>query len=95
MRSNPADPGRLMLTPEQRADDAHRDPVVEALAVHLYESDPESDFNDGDDVEWRYNFAHRDHYRWLAEAALAFVHDPVDPGPDSDGGHRNLVTRWG
>jgi hypothetical protein len=65
--------GRLMLTPEQRADDASSDPVLEALAVHLYESDWESDFNDGDDVEWRYNFADRERYRDLARAALEFV----------------------
>jgi len=70
----PADPGDLMLTPEQRADDPDRDPVVEALAVRLYESDPESGWNDGDEVEWRYNYAHRDHYRDQARAALTFVH---------------------
>jgi hypothetical protein len=70
----PADPSRLMLTPEQRADDASPDPMLEALAVHLYESDWESDFNTGDDVEWRYNYAHRDRYRDLARAALEFVH---------------------
>ncbi len=70
--SGPIDPGRLLLTPEQIADDPHPNPVVEALAVHLYEQDPESERNDYDEVEWRYNYAHRDRYRLLAEAALTF-----------------------
>jgi hypothetical protein len=70
----PADPSRLLLTTEQRADDASPDPVLEALAVHLYESDWESAFNDGDDVQWRDNYADRDDYRNLARAALEFVH---------------------
>jgi len=66
------DPGRLLLTPEQRADDAVPDPVVEALAVHLYEQDPESDFSD-DDVQWRDNYAYRDEYRHLARVAIDFL----------------------
>jgi hypothetical protein len=69
----PVDPRRLALTPKQRADDPAPSPVVEALAVHLYESDTESEYNLGDDVEWRYNYAHRDRYRSLALAALDFL----------------------
>jgi hypothetical protein len=69
----PVDPGRLMLTPEQRADDPDPSPVVEALAVELYETDPESDYNDGDEVQWRDNYAHRHQYRYLARAALAWM----------------------
>jgi len=75
----PADPSRLMLTPEQRADDASPDPVLEALAVHLYESDRESEFNEGDDVQWRDNYADRDRYRELARTALEFVHVKARP----------------
>lgn len=67
------DAGDLLLTPEQRADDALPDPAAEALAVRLYESDPESYYNDGDEVQWRDNYADRDRYRHLARAALAFV----------------------
>jgi hypothetical protein len=71
--SAPIDPGRLLLTPEQIADDPHPNPVVEALAVHLYEQDPESAANeDWHPVYWRDNYAHRDRYRLLAEAALTF-----------------------
>ncbi len=71
----PANPSRLLLTPEQRAEDALPDPIVEALAVHLYETDSESEFNDGDDVQWRDNHAHRDRYRGLAREALTFLTD--------------------
>jgi hypothetical protein len=67
------DAGRLLLTPDQRADDAVPDPVVEALAVHLYESDSESEFNAGDDVEWCDNYADRDDYRNQARAAITFL----------------------
>jgi hypothetical protein len=68
------DPGDLLLTPEQRADDQDPDPVIEALAVRLYESDPESAFQDDPyEVQWRDNTAHRDRYRLLARAAVAFL----------------------
>lgn len=70
-----SDPGNLMLTPEQRADDAVPDPAQEALAVRLYESDWESYFNDGDEVQWRDNYADRDRYRALARAALEFMRE--------------------
>lgn len=87
----PADPSRLMLTPEQRADDAVPDLVLEVLAVHLYETDWESSYNDGDQVQWRDNYAHRDRYRDLARAALEFVHMRADerrPCPHGcKGGH--------
>lgn len=65
----------LVLTEEQQAGDAHPDAVVEALAVRLYESDPDSYFNDGDDVQWRDNYAHRDRYRHLATIARDFFEE--------------------
>ena len=69
----------LVLTEEQQADDPHDDIVVEALAVRLYESDPDSEFNAGDDVQWCHNYAHRDQYRQYAVVARDFFAEDVAP----------------
>lgn len=46
---------------------------IEELAIVLYKADPESAYNDeGERVEWRYNFAHKERYRTMAQAASEY-----------------------